>query len=160
MKKPFHRDALAALALWAATPAAQAAFTMDDIHFWAGEGTNAAAIVVDWSAEGAAPLAWGWRWNGERSAADLLSAVVREDPRLHALLAGTAYGLSLYALGYDRADDAASFRFDYNGGHVVAEASDAAALVEGGWLSGYWCQPGTSSTRPRSPTETAFPTRR
>ena len=140
MKKPFHRDALAALALWAAAPAALAAFTIDDIHFWAGEGTNAAVVVVDWSTEGAAPLAWGWRWNGERSAADLLAAVVREDPRLHGLLTGTAYGLSLYALGYDRADDAASFRFDYNGGHVVAEASDAAALVAGGWLSGYWCQ--------------------
>ena len=122
-----------------ATPEARA-FTMEDIHFWAGEGTNAAAVVVDWSADGAAPFAWGWRWNGDATAADLLEAVVREDPRLHSLSEDGKYGLALYALGYDRADVAASFRFDYNGGNIIAEASDPAALAAGGWLDGYWCQ--------------------
>ena len=116
------------------------AFSFDDVHFWAGEGTNRAAVVVDWSADGAAPLAWGWRWNGEATAADALRGIVREDPRLHSLTGGTAEDLLLYALGYDRADAATAFRFDYNGGNVVAQASDADALVAGGWLNGYWSQ--------------------
>ena len=131
---------LPAAVVAALVPCVAAAFSFDDLHFWAGEGTNRAAVVVDWSEDGAAPLAWGWRWNGEAAAADLLEAVVREDPRLHALSADGKYGLSLYALGYDRADAAAAFRFDYNRGNVVAQASDAAALVAGGWLAGYWCQ--------------------
>ena len=124
----------------ALVPCLAHAFSFDDVHFWAGEGTNRAAVVVDWSEDGAAPLAWGYRWNGEATAADLLEAVVREDPRLHSLSEDGEYGLSLYALGYDRPDAAAAFRFDYNGGNVVAQASDAAALVAGGWYSGYWCQ--------------------
>ena len=114
-------------------------FQLSDVHFWAGEGTNAAALVVDWSADGAAPLAWGWRWNGSATVADALHGIVREDPRLHALGGGPDRD-PLYALGYDRADVAAAFRFDFNGGNVVAEASDDDALVAGGWLDGYWRQ--------------------
>ena len=133
------RGASIAAAVALAAPAARA-FAMEDIHFWAGEGTNRAAVVVDWSADGAAPLAWGFRWNGSATAADALRGIVREDPRLHSLADDTAYGLSLYALGYDRADVAAAFRFDYNRGYVVAEASDPAALVAGGWQNGYWSQ--------------------
>ena len=128
----------AALAV-AFAPCFAHAFSFDDVHFWVGEGTNRAAVVVDWSADGAAPLAWGWRWNGEKSAADMLAAVVGEDPRLHAL--GDTPNLALlYALGYDRADAASSFLFDYNRGNVVSQASDANALVAGGWYNGYWGQ--------------------
>ena len=128
----------AALAV-AFAPCFAHAFSFDDVHFWVGEGTNRAAVVVDWSAAGAAPLAWGWRWNGEKSAADMLAAVVGEDPRLHAL--GDTPNLALlYALGYDRADAASSFLFDYNRGNVVSQASDADALVAGGWYNGYWGQ--------------------
>ena len=116
------------------------AFSFDDVHFWTGEGTNAAVVVVDWSTDGAAPLAWGYRWNGDATAADALLGLVREDPRLHSLSEEGKFGLSLYALGYDRADVAAAFRFDYNGGTVVAQASDADALVAGGWENGYWSQ--------------------
>ena len=54
------RGASIAAAIALAAPAARA-FAMEDIHFWAGEGTNRAAVVVDWSADGAAPLAWGFR---------------------------------------------------------------------------------------------------
>ena len=135
-----HNHVCLAAALLLA-PCAARAFTADDVHFWIGEGTNAAVVVVDWSADAAAPLAWGYRWNGDATAADALLGIVRADPRLHALAANdTAYGLSLYALGYDRADVAAAFRFDYNGGNVVAEASDTDALAAGGWYNGYWSQ--------------------
>lgn len=131
----------AAAALWlAAGGAAKADFTLDDIHFWVGEGTNRAAVVVDWSEDGASPLAWGYRWNGEATLADALTDIVREDHRLHAFAEEGEYGLSLYAMGYDRADVAAEFFFDYNGGYIVALASDADALAAGGWYMGYWAQ--------------------
>ena len=120
--------------------AARAEFTLDDIHFWVGEGTNRAAVVVDWSADGASPLAWGYRWNGEATLADALVDILREDNRLHALAEEGEYGLSLYAMGYDRADVAATFIFDFNGGDIVAQSSDAEALVAGGWNMGYWAQ--------------------
>jgi hypothetical protein len=115
-------------------------FTLDDIHFWGGEGTNRCAVVVDWSSSEASPLVWGWRWNGSSTLADALLEIVREDRRLHALAAETEYGLSLYALGYDWLDVATSFFFDFGGGDVVAQASDPDALVAGGWNSGYWAQ--------------------
>lgn len=122
-------------------PAACArAFTMDDVHFWSGDGTNRAAVVVDWSAVGTAPLVWGWRWDGDATFADAVKGLVRDDPRLHGLVGDTDYGLSLYALGYERSDTATAFLFDYNSGNVVAQASDTNALAAGGWFAGYWSQ--------------------
>ena len=133
--------AVAVLATLVGAPSrADVPFSFADIHYWVGEGTNRAALVVDFSAEGYAPRAWGFRWNGDATAADALLAVVHEDNRLHALTGDTDYGLSLYAIGYDIADVAAAFRFDYNRGNVVAEASDADAIAAGGWYNGSWSQ--------------------
>ena len=115
-------------------------FLFDDIHYWVGEGTNRAAVVVDFSHDGHFPRAWGFRWNGDATAADALLAIVHEDNRLHAFTGNTEFGLALYALGYDLADGAAAFRFDYNDGYIVAQASDADALAAGGWEEGYWSQ--------------------
>ena len=81
------QGAVAALIL---APAACAhAFTMDDVHFWAGDGTNRAAVVVDWSAVDTAPLVWGWRWDGDATLADAVKGLVRDDPRLHGLVGDT-----------------------------------------------------------------------
>ena len=124
----------------AAVAAPPPEFTFDDIHYWVGIGTNRASLVVDFSRDGYAPRAWGYRWNGDATAADALLAIVHDDNRLHALTGDTGFGLSLYALGYDRSDIAAAFRFDYNGGYVVAESSDADAFAGGGWYNGYWSQ--------------------
>ena len=124
----------------AAADAAEGAFALGDIHFWAGDGASRAGVVVDFSREGARPLVWGFRWDGEKTLADALRAIVAEDPRLHALVGETQYGDALYALGYDVADGAAAFRLDCNRGDVEAESSDPAALAEGGWNSGYWRQ--------------------
>ncbi len=132
--------AAALAALFGASSGADVPFSFDDIDFWVGEGTNRAAIVIDWSKEGAAPLAWGFRWNGDATAADALLAIVHKDNRLQALTADSTYGLSLYALGYDYADVGASFDFDYNKGNVIATSSDPDAFVAGGWYNGYWGQ--------------------
>ena len=49
--RPVGRFAAGVL-LAASVVAARAEFTFDDVHFWVGEGTNRAAVVVDWNTEG------------------------------------------------------------------------------------------------------------
>ena len=38
--------------------------SFDSIKFWAGEGQNRAALVVDWYYEDSPTLVWGFRWDG------------------------------------------------------------------------------------------------
>ena len=57
------------------------AFTLDDIHYWVGEGVNCAGVAVRWNG---LSKAWGVRWNGNKSIGDVLRAVVAEDGRLQA----------------------------------------------------------------------------
>ncbi len=89
-----------AAALAAILPCLAHAFSFDDVHFWVGEGTNAAVVVVDWSADGVAPLAWGWRWNGSATAADAILAIDDEDPRLDVAHTTSVYGLYLAGFAY------------------------------------------------------------
>jgi len=160
MKKPFHRDALAALALWAAAPAALAAFTIDDIHFWAGEGTNAAVVVVDWGRDDASAVrAWGYRWDGASTAADALLALDAADPRLDVVRSISSYGLYLTGFTYrapegetyeataeDYYDDSGSTGTYWSissaeaGGEMTVSGSGASslALVPGGRLGLKW----------------------
>ena len=97
-------------------------FSMDDIHFWVGEGTNRCGVVIDWYGEA---KAWGYRWNG--TCTNLLTVVeriVRED---HRLAMGcqkmTSTYVDLYFFGYDVNDGACQWDMK-NGG-----ASDPSALV-------------------------------
>jgi len=65
-----------------------------DIQFWAGTGTNRAALVVQWPDEASpASVVWGYRWNGTATAQDMMFAlagvmeggptpVAGSDPRL------------------------------------------------------------------------------
>ncbi len=49
---------------------------LDDIEFWVGTGSNRAGLVIDWN-EGPSPqaLAWGFRWDGEATGWDMLTAI-------------------------------------------------------------------------------------
>lgn len=91
-----------------------AALTLDGVQFWAGTGTNRAALVIHWSApevrtDTSVPnpgadksLAWGFRWNGSANAEDLFNALLATDPRLFAVVSHNAtYGKAIYGLGYD-----------------------------------------------------------
>lgn len=91
-----------------------AALTLDDVQFWAGAGTNRAALVIHWSApevrDGTTvpnsvadkSLAWGFRWNGNANAEDMFNALLATDPRLFAVVSHNAtYGKAIYGLGYD-----------------------------------------------------------
>lgn len=79
--------AAGALAYAAFITPSHAAFTLSDVRFWAGvpagENAREAVLVIDWN-DGAAPLAWGYRWPAAeaKTGADLLNAIVGADPRL------------------------------------------------------------------------------
>lgn len=87
------------------------AVSLDDIHFWAGTGTNRAALVVEWRAPEVfgsstvpAPIAnrslvWGYRFNGSATGVELFKAVLAADPSLCAVI-DTTYGTYVQGLSY------------------------------------------------------------
>jgi hypothetical protein len=128
-----------------------AAFSFDDITYWVGTGTNRAAFVVDWVDDSAQPaaLAWGYRWDGTATGAQLLRAIVADDARLYAKLGGTlANPTAAYGFGYD-ADGDAEFGIDdgtifdsqgfaFTAPADAATATDAEDYYAEGWFTGFW----------------------
>src|SRR3954465_10393847 len=85
------------IAFWAvasvfAVQAHAFAFSFDDITYWVGSGSNRASLAIDWQQGSSQPasLVWGYRWDGIATGAQMLSAIVAEDPRLFAKLGDTA----------------------------------------------------------------------
>jgi hypothetical protein len=88
------------------------AVSLDDIRFWAGSGTNRAALVVEWSAPESltnssvpVPVAdrtfvWGYRFNGTATASQMLAAIVAADPKLY-VVASDTYGTFVEGIGYN-----------------------------------------------------------
>lgn len=70
---------------------------------YAGSGPHQAALVIDWNdGKNHEVIVWGYRWSGQKTAADALLALVAADPRLSARIdSATSFGLALYGLGYD-----------------------------------------------------------
>ncbi|MFP4192950.1 MAG: PEP-CTERM sorting domain-containing protein [Candidatus Hydrogenedentota bacterium] len=125
---------------------AAAALNIDDIEFWAGEGNNRSALVIDWH-DGQTPeaLAWGYRWDGEATGQDLLSSLVSADPRLY--LVTTFGGRAVAGLGYDTVggDFAVDPPIEFTDGTSdIFFVDDHRSAVEPGdryqegWSSGYW----------------------
>lgn len=68
-----------------AVPAAE--FTLDMIQSWAGEGSNRAALVIQWNDEREQnALVFGYRWDGVATGADMIKAVIEANPRLYGLI--------------------------------------------------------------------------
>jgi hypothetical protein len=84
---------------------AQAAFTFDDVRFWVGDGENRAALVIDWN-DGISPesLAWGYRWDGSATGADMLEAIDAADSRLAVRGTVSGYGLFVDGIRYEAPD--------------------------------------------------------
>jgi hypothetical protein len=59
------------------------AFSVSDVDYWIGSGENQAVVVIDWQdSKSPQSIAWGYRWNGQASGQDLMTAVVNADQRL------------------------------------------------------------------------------
>jgi hypothetical protein len=82
---------------------ADESFSFDDIQYWVGEGSNQAALVVQWN-DGKNPdaLVWGYKWEGTAYGIDMIEAIAKIDPRFYILkYSGTAYGTAIGGLGFD-----------------------------------------------------------
>jgi hypothetical protein len=56
----------------------EATIAFSDILFWVGEGTNEAVMAVNWADTA---LAWGYRWDGTATVADMMNHIAAADPR-------------------------------------------------------------------------------
>ena len=123
--------ACAALAGALSSTAAFAAdFSFDDIHYWIGEGTNRAAVVLDWNnGQPGSSLAWGVRWNGaSTNAVAWLRRMDWEDRRLGVSFLSVGSSEVVQGAGYDADGDGGAF--DFTGGSCT-DADDWAASQDG-----------------------------
>jgi hypothetical protein len=144
------------------TAAALAGMTFDDIEMWVGEGSNQAALVIDWN-DGESELVkvWGFRWDGTATGADMLLAVCQADASLYVMAANVpGEGVAFGGFGYDSDADGvfnivksgSTSSFDTNGYMAVASdiyfdgwiAEDSGDNWAGGWFDdGFWGYYGT-----------------
>ncbi len=141
------------------------AMEMDDIDYWVGVGNNRSALVVDWTDNSAADpaLVWGYRWDGNATGAEMITAIVTADRRLFARVNPPAGSSTvLYGLGYDATGDQ-QFALDDGtefdaAGFAVTGPADLAVSVDSedfyaeGWFTGLWhygvSDPELSSSNP------------
>lgn len=55
-----------------------ATISFSEILYWVGDGSNEAVMAVNWADTA---LAWGYRWNGTATVADMMTAIAAADPR-------------------------------------------------------------------------------
>ena len=123
---------LAALTMAIVPPVARA-YTFDDVEvtYWTGaepgDGVHEALMVVDWQAPGADSLVFGYRWTGDATGADMLSAVDSADPRFYLKWhPHPDYGQAVYGIGWDADSDG-------------FEKTDPDDYYEEGWTrNGFW----------------------
>lgn len=144
------KNTVVALMMSAGVVGGASAFSLDDIHYWVGEGTNRCGVVVDWSNGGGGTLAWGYRWNGTcTNVAEVVARIAHEDPRLGLGVQGmTTDYVDLFFFGYDVNDNHPKWDMD-NG-----DASDKEAYFlreDSVWYSAWWVFYGPMNG-------TAFPT--
>lgn len=108
-----------------------ASFTFDNIEFWAGEGSNEAALVIQWADENTPnTMVWGYRWDGEATGLDMAIAIAKADPRLVLLTQYTGnMGSTICGFGYGEEP----FTVIYTG---EGDQEKAAKAIEEGMESG------------------------
>ncbi|NOX48080.1 MAG: T9SS type A sorting domain-containing protein [Chlorobi bacterium] len=76
-------------------------FAWEDVEYWIGEGGNKALFVVDWN-DGTEPesIAWGFRFEGETTGEEMLTAIAEADDRLTINMAGGFLNDIIYSNGY------------------------------------------------------------
>ena len=134
---------------------ADGTFTMDMIENWTGEGSNRAALAVQWNVDGEeSALVWGFRWDGEATGATMIMAIAAADPRfVIASESGTAFGSTVSGLGYD-VNKSGDFAISKDGEVLHANeiglipmsgytydgwsCTDPEDYWQSGWYQGYW----------------------
>ena len=127
-------------------------FSFSNIEYWAGSGTNRAAIVIDWH-DGTRPhaLAWGYRWNGEATGLDLWQAVTNADPGLTGDITNTPIGPMLTGIEYRRPHREYDIEGTASGWSTVADILPGTGQHDVHWTAYTWdhagdiCQTGAWS---------------
>jgi len=119
-----------------AHPTSSTPITFDSIKFWAGSGSNRAAMVIQWNDAGTpTSLLWGYRWDGVATGIDMVQAIAgsttsREDGQSVFLKVATGadsrLALSLINYSFGSAVEALVF----NDRQIVRTQND--------WSTGYW----------------------
>jgi len=120
--------------------AAKADFSSSDVTYWIGSGTNEAILVVDWNDE-IAPrsLAWGVRWNGNITGAEIMDQVRESDTKFRYRYHPAFQGSALYAIGYDAEYDRMTVLEGQPGPQTeTGFAFDPSDHYREGWFSGFW----------------------
>lgn len=111
MKRAFARAVAGFLA--GSLPVSAGPLALDELAVWSGTGTNRAGCVVVWpvpdrfpgcgeTAPSSRARAWGFRWNGRATVADMVRSVLASDPRLFAVVPNEmANGWTVWGLGFD-----------------------------------------------------------
>ncbi|MDR1877591.1 MAG: DUF5074 domain-containing protein [Flavobacteriaceae bacterium] len=84
--------------------AADETFSFDDIEYWVGEGSNKAALVVQWNdGKTQDALVWGYKWDGDAYGIDMINAIAKADPRFYILeyYTGAGLGSAIGGFGFD-----------------------------------------------------------
>jgi hypothetical protein len=128
-----------AVSTWCAG-AAQAGFASSNVTYWIGSGTNDAILVIDWN-DGIDPqsLAWGVRWNGEMTGAELMEKVRESDTKFRYRYHPAFPGSAVYAIGHDTGYDRMTVLEGQPG--IQSETGFAFDLNDHyreGWFSGFW----------------------
>src|SRR5215469_1128292 len=88
------------------------AISLDDIQLWAGSGANRAAVVIEWNSPellnnstvpvpvASKAMAWGYRFNGTATGAQMLNAVLAADPKLYVIETNSS-GTLVTGIGYN-----------------------------------------------------------
>lgn len=141
-------SAVGVVAVCLCAGSAAASFAFEDIQLWTGSGENVAALVIDWNdGKSAESIAWGYRWTGSATGADMVEAVIRADDRLYGAIASLSFGIATIGLGYDLDGDGfqtnPATAFDADGYAIIAPRdgtlpADADDHYIEGWNTGYW----------------------
>lgn len=131
-----------------------------DILYWVGNGTNSAILIICYCNKANA-LAWGYRWNGNKTVAEMLSDIDEDDARLS--ISGIAtnfitnfeYNDSKFP-NYDFGNDIGSIMYNINGvfpGGVSSTNLTDGDVVKFGGISCTWNNlPVTPVDNPNPPT--------
>ena len=59
-----------------------ATISADEVEYWLGEGENQVVVAISWCSHTQAALAWGYRFHGDATVFDALTAIAAADSRL------------------------------------------------------------------------------
>lgn len=126
-------------------PVPEGDFTFDMIESWAGEGSNQAALVIQWNdSKETSALVFGYRWNGQATGADMIRAVVAANPQLYGLIQYTNVssptdpngGYTINGFGWDRDADGDIALIDTGHGNQVYESENGLFIHPRGYVPG------------------------